>query len=82
MSLDEMEQSIDAQINGHTHVHTRFDFVDVSSELLQKVFKQIKQAVMLINIGIESPEDHKAEAYLLMLLERAYHHGYTPKEIK
>lgn len=79
MTLQEMEESLKAQIAGHKLVHSRYGFVDVDSELLLEAFQQIKKAVRAIECGIAEPSDHRAEAYLLMLLEQATHHGYTPK---
>jgi hypothetical protein len=76
-TLEEMKQSIDAEIGDHKLVHTRFDFVDCEASLLVEAFGQIKRAVMLIDAGVSDPKDHKAEAYLLMILQRAWHHGYT-----
>ena len=82
MTLQEIEDSIKAQINGHKLVHTRFEFLDVNASLLLEAMEQIKRTVMLIEAGIEDAKDHRAEAYLLMVLEQAWHHGYTPKEKK
>lgn len=78
MTLQEMEDSLKAQIDGHKLVHTRFEFVDCDASLVLAAMDQIKRTVMLIDAGIEDAKDHRAEAYLLMILEQAWHHGYTP----
>jgi hypothetical protein len=80
MTLDEMELSIKEQIGRHTRVSTRFEYINIRSSLLLEAFSQIKKTVMMIQMGIEDAKDHRAEALLLLMLQDAYHHGYTPKE--
>lgn len=85
MTLNEIESSIIAQIGTtpdgtpHKLVHSRFDYLDVNASLLLDAVRQIKRTVTALSCGLADPKDHRAEALLLMLLENAYHHGYTPK---
>ena len=78
-SIDEIEQYLKSATNGHKLVHTRFSPIDVSKDLVIAALEQVKQAVLNIQCGVSSPEDHRAEALLLMLFQEAIHHGYTPK---
>ena len=64
MTLYEIEQSINAATQSHTYVHMNFHHK--SSGRYWKY-----SAVVIL-------KDYRAEALLLMLLDKAYYHGYTP----
>ena len=66
-------------IGQHTNIYTRFNFLDCKATHLLEAWDQIKRVVDLCAAGILDPKEHRAESYLLMLLQEAYHHGYTPK---
>lgn len=68
-------------IGRHTLVHMRLGpgYLDCDSSLLIEAWEQIKRTVVLLQAGIEDPKDHRAEALLLMILQQAYYHGYSPR---
>jgi hypothetical protein len=78
-TLDEITQSIQAYIRDHEMVHSMYESVDCKASFLKEAWEQVLQTVRLVEMGIEPPENHRAEAYLIMLLEQSTHHGYTPK---
>jgi hypothetical protein len=68
-------------VGQHELVHIRFGpgYLDCKSSLLLEAWAQVKKTVDLCAAKIEDPKDHRAEAFLLMLFQEMYYHGYTPK---
>ena len=80
MTLNELEESIKTTCEDSPLVHIRLGFVEVKTSLLLDAVKQIKTTVSMCACGVEDPKMHRAEALLLMILDQASYHGYTPRE--
>lgn len=79
LTMEEVEQAILA-FQQHPLVHIRgIGYLDCKSSLVKQAWDQIKNTVKLLECGVADPEEHKAEALLLMILQEAYYHGYTPQ---
>jgi len=87
MTLEEIEQSLKASAMGpdgefYEYLHTRFGpgYIEFPTLLLIDTWGEVYRTIRLIQMGIEDPKDHPSAAFLLMLFEEMYYHGYTPKE--
>lgn len=82
-TMEEIEQSIQ-HFQKHDVVHIRFGpgYLDCKSSLVREAWDQIKHTVKVLETGVADPKEHRAEALLLMILQEAYYHGYTPQSHK
>ena len=80
-TMQEIEDTLMYSADNYELLHIRFGpgYLDVQSKLVVEAWEQIKKVVGLIQMGVEDPKDHRAEAYLLMIFREQYYHGYTPK---
>lgn len=68
MTLNQLEQEVKTD---KSTLYIRFDDLQFDSKMVLDAVKQIKRSVVSIQSGITHPEDHRAEAMLLLILNNA-----------
>lgn len=69
-------------VNQHKLVHMGLNYVDCNATLLLEAWEQVKKTVNLCAMKVLDPKEHRAETLLLMILQQATYHGYTPLMMK
>lgn len=77
MTLDDLELSVKTS---KPSLYIRFDDLEVNSKIVLEAVQQIKRSVTLIQSGISSPSDHRAEVVLMLILTNAIRFHGVGKE--
>lgn len=91
LTMEQIERSLlsslqrytqDGPVGQHELVHIRFGpgYLDCKSQLVLEAWEQVKKTIDHCSWGLEDPREHRAEAFLLMLFQEMYYHGYTPSK--
>jgi hypothetical protein len=83
MTINELTAYIHAHTDNFERVHIRFEPLEWTSKQLNEAWEQVLEVLPLLQLGLEDPANHRAEALVLTLLSQgALIHGYTPKKEK
>ena len=79
MTLTEMKQSFEDQVRDHVLVSVSLERLECNANIVRDAIDQIQKSMLMVSAGVMSAKQCRAEALLILLLQGALYHGYTPK---
>ena len=65
-------------IGDKEHSYIRFDPLECNTSFLKEAYSQLLKKIDLCSMSLEDPQYNKDSSLLLMILQGAHFHSYTP----